>query len=295
MNIDTEIQTVRDDSNLFSESSDKRQRKFKGKKLNKYLPTSVNVFFSKKSSSVSIDKKIDFNKINVSLQSMCAGTPAYDKEKTLKHVAYIPTTHRSVVLIASLPRSTIFNDEAYERLPMKDAKYFIAKTLLDIPDSPIILEKKTREGGGKGLYNVRPPSSNSAEISALPDIENVILPRNIELKTWDSSIIYIKKYFPDAANEIYNLTYTCGGAMCIESNISLLSDHELSELKKDNDMKAILETKSVNKKYNFSIYVNSVITDLTENIYLNFFNIPEENLKSILKNPDIDSLELTRA
>jgi hypothetical protein len=57
-------------------------------------------------------------------------------------------------------------------------------------------------------------------------------------------------------------------------------------------MKAILETKSVNKKYNFSICVNSVITDLTKRVYLNFFNIPGEDLEYIRKNPDINSLEL---
>jgi hypothetical protein len=80
--------------------------------------------------------------------------------------------------------------------------------------------------------------------------------------------------------------------MCIESNANLLSQHELYELKKNDDMKAILETKSVNKKYNFSIYANSVITGLTKSVYLNFFNIPEEDMKHILQNRDINSLEL---
>jgi hypothetical protein len=292
MNINTGIPTVKSNSNVSFEPSSTRQIKFKGKKLKKHLPSDV--FYSKKTSTVTIKKKIDLNDIDTSLRSMCLGAPPTDIEKNIISLAYIPTTHNSSVLIASLSRNEIFNSENHENLPIKDVKYFIAQELLVIPDSTVTLEQKGRQG--IELYNIRIPLSHIDKQPLLEIPENIITPRrDIELKTSDSSIIYIKRYFPNLATHIYNLTHKCGGAMCIESNVNLLTQHELYELKKNDDMKAILETKSVNKKYNFSIYVNSVITDLTENVYLNFFNIPEADLKSILKNPNIDSLGLTRA
>jgi hypothetical protein len=219
---------------------------------------------------------------------MSLSTNSSKKEESLTHLAHVSTTHNSVVLIASLPRYLIFIDERYKHLSMRDIKCDIAKILLSLPENPIILEQQARKG--REVYNFQPASYNNQQ-PIQSGVENT-LPSNLDLKTWDSSIIYIKKYFTNLASKIYDVTYKCGGAMCIESNVNLLSQHELYELKKNDDMKAILETKSVNKKYNFSIYANSVITGLTKSVYLNFFNIPEEDMKHILQNPDINSLEL---
>jgi hypothetical protein len=289
MNNDIQVETVRADSNLLFKSSTNKPKRFKGKKLNKYLPTSV--FFSKKASAVIIDKKNDRDSINKSLQSMSLSTLPAKKEESLTYIVYVPTTHNSEVLIASLPRSIIFMNEGYKHSSMRDIKYYIAKTLLDTPSNSIDLEQQAR--GGVNVYSFRcPSSSNSFEQPIKSIVENTAPINNIDLKIWESSIIYIKKYFTNLARNIYDMTYKCGGAMCIESNANLLSQHELYELKKNDDMKAILETKSVNKKYNFSICVNSVITDLTKSVYLNFFNIPGEDLEYIRKNPDINSLEL---
>jgi hypothetical protein len=279
-----EMQPIRSNANLSFESTNPTSSTFKGKKLTKSHVLTNKLLFKKR------DKELDEPSITKSLEAMCSGVvPNTRKEEEMTHVVYIPVTINTPAnLIASLPRANYFADEEYTKLPINEVKYRIIKGIINIPSTRQNLEQRVRKG--LELFDLH-QLNNKPQQPKKSSIEDN-KPDNIELKVWESSFIYVKNYYHQLASEIYNLTHQCGGSMCIESNVNLLNMYQISELKKNIDMLAVLETKSVNKKYNFSIYVNPIIKGLKVNVYLNFFNIPEQDLKHILKHPDVESLQL---
>lgn len=262
---------------------------FRSKKLSKHKPQDN--FFKKIINTHRHDKEKTDSKVTESLVSMCSGAaPRAKRPEELTHVVYVPINEDSSSLIASLSQNILFMNEEYKQLSLDDIKYKIVMQLLNIPSTPKNLEQQARKG--LPVYDFHTEAIASGAKQSSIEIDKFKPAKKIELKVWDTSLIYVKKYYNHLSAEIYDLADKCDGAICIESNSDLLSSYQIREFKKNNDMKAILEGFNFGEKYNFTICANPLIKGLKEHVYLNFFNIPEKSLVNILQKPDIKNLHL---
>jgi hypothetical protein len=260
------------------------------KRIRKHMPGKP--IIATPSDKFQYDKKEQCN-IDKSLHKISIKQTDKKIINSLVSVVY-PTINETKILVASIPKELLFNfsigvDQAVIvdskiKIPLDRFKYDVANYLLGIPKDPKRLENKASKKEC-GVYNYYTECVGTKE--------NTIINKQ-KMNTGSNCMIYTNGDINELSSILMDLTSNWSNSICVCSKEDLMSVNKLKELKKNEQLREMLDSCLISNLCYFSIFVNSIMPNLKTTTYLNFFNILPNDLEKIdtrnLKMIDMDKL-----